>query len=158
MLSQTEAEMLISLKKKREKDNTYDFPFSNEYLNIPIISIDGKESFLIDINRKGTIRLLKCTFQERYQGTNILIRLDIDGPPHTNPTVSSVPMPELKPYNGKTIQCPHLHIYVEGFMDNWAIPILNDKFSNTNDLYLTMEDFFCFCNVIEPPIIERSLF
>jgi len=28
-----------------------------------------------------------------------------------------LPLPYLTPYNGQTIDCPHLHLYVEGFMD-----------------------------------------
>ncbi|PIU61358.1 MAG: hypothetical protein COS84_11405 [Armatimonadetes bacterium CG07_land_8_20_14_0_80_40_9] len=130
---------------------------TEEILTIPIISVDERESFLIDINRRGRIGLTRCTYQERYQGIIILVRLDIDGQPHTNPEVPSVPIPYLAPYNGQTIQCPHLHLYVEGFMDRWAMPIPSDRFPNIRDLYKTLEDFFRYCNIIEPPIIQRRL-
>jgi len=158
MLTQSEADALIAIEKKRATDESYDFPSSGEFLTIPLISIDERESFLIDVNRKGRIRLTKCTYQERYRGVIILVRLDIDGQPHTNPEVSSVPLPYLIPYNDQTIKSPHLHIYVEGFMDRWAIPAPSDKFPNTSDLYTTLVYFFHYCNIIQLPIIQRGLF
>jgi len=158
MLTQSEADALIALEKKRTSNNTYSFPYFGEILTIPIISIDGRESFLLDINRKGSIKLTRCTYQERYRGIIILVRLDIDGQPHTNPEVDIVPLSYLSPYNGQTIQCPHLHLYVEGYMDKWAIPAPANEFPNTKDLYKTLEDFFRYCNIIEPPIIQRGLF
>lgn len=158
MLTQSEADALIAMQKKKSKDGQYDFPSSGEIFTIPIVSIDERESFLIDVNRKGRIRLTKCTSQERHRGTIILVRLDIDGPPHTNPETTSVPLPYLAPYNSQTIQCPHLHLYTEGFMDRWAIPAPSSIFNKTNDLYETLTDFFRYCNVIEPPIIQRGLF
>lgn len=158
MLTQSEADALIAMQKKKPTDEQYGFPSSGEVLTMPIVSIDERESFLIDVNRKGRIRLTKCTYQERHRGIIILVRLDIDGPSHTNPEATSVPLPYLNQYNGETIQCPHLHLYVEGFMDRWAIPAPSDTFNRTNDLYETLMDFFRYCNVIEPPIIQKGLF
>jgi len=158
MLTQSEAEALIAMQKKKSTDEQYDFPSSGEILTIPIVSIDERESFLIDVNRRGRIKLTKCTYQERYKGIIILVRLDIDGQPHTNPEVNNIPLPYLAPYNGKTINCPHLHLYVEGYMDKWAIPAPQDRFPDTRDLYKTLYDFFRYCNIIEPPNIQRGLF
>jgi hypothetical protein len=158
VLTQFEADSLINLEKKRTTGAIYNFPQSGEILTIPIVSLDKREAFLIDINRKGRIRLTKCTYQERYRGMIILVRLDIDGSPHPNPEVSDVPLPYLLPYNGQIIQCPHLHLYVEGFMDRWAISAPPDKFHNIKDLCATLDDFFRYCNIIEPPIIQRGLF
>jgi len=158
MFTQSEADALIALKKKRTSNDTYSFPSSGEILIIPIISIDGRESFLLDINRKGSIKLTRCTYQERYRGIIILVRLDIDGQPHTNPEVDVVPLPYLNQYNGQTVQCPHLHLYVEGYIDKCAIPAPTDKFPDTTDLYKTLENFFRYCNIIEPPKIQNGLF
>jgi len=152
MLTQSEADALITLPKIKNSNDNYDFPLPGDFLNIPIISQDEQENFLIDISR-GRILLTKCTYQERYQTIFILIRLDLDGPPHTNPEVANVPLPYLTPHNGQTIDCPHLHLYVEGFMDKWAIPAPNDEFPNTTNLYTTLQDFFRYCNVVEPPKI-----
>ncbi len=158
MLTQSEADALIAMQKKRSTEEYYDFPSSGESLTIPIVSIDEREAFLIDVNRKGRIRVTKCTYQERCQGRIILVRLDVDGRPHTNPEVTSVPIPYLASYNGQTIQCPHLHLYVEGFMDKWAIPTPSNKFPKTGNLYKTLDDFFRYCNIVKPPIIQRGLF
>ena len=154
MLIQSEAEALINIPKIKNSNDSYSFPLLGKYLTIPLISQDEQENFLIDISR-GRIRLTKCTYQERYQTIIILIRLDVDGPPHTNPEVVNAPLPYLTPYNGQTIDCPHLHLYVEGFMDKWAIPAPNDEFSDTANLYKTLQDFFQYCNVVEPPKIYR---
>ena len=156
MLAQSEANALIAIPKRRANEDVYDFPCGGGYLRIPIISEDGRESFLLDVNR-GKIRLTKCTFQERYQDIFILARLDVGGAPHSNPEVASVPLNYLDPYNGQEIQCPHLHIYVEGFNAKWAIPVPVESFSRTNDLGGTLDDFFRYCNIVEPPIIQRGL-
>ena len=152
MLSQSEADALINISKIKNSDVSYDFPLPGDFLKISLISQDEQENFLIDISR-GRILLTQCTYQERYQTIIILIRLDVDGPPHTNPEVVNVPLPYLTPYNGQTIDCPHLHLYVEGFMDKWAIPAPNDEFPDTTNLYKTLQDFFQYCNVVETPKI-----
>ncbi len=152
MISQNEADILIGLPKKANGDESYKFPYPGNLLTIPIISVDEKEKFVLDINR-GSIRLSKCTYQERYQEYIILARLDIDGPPHNNPDVENVPLLLLDNYNGEVIKCPHMHLYVEGYMDKWAIPISDDEFPNTKSLFSTLQDFFRYCNVINPPKI-----
>ncbi len=157
MLIQSEANILIDMQKKLAKEEIYNFPPAGETLTIPVISVDEIKSFLIDINR-GKIKLIQCTYQERYQGINILARLDIEGPPHPNPEVVTVPLSCLEPYNGQILPCPHLHIYVEGFMDKWAIPASSDKFPRTTDLTGTLYDFFRYCNVGKPPIIQEGVF
>lgn len=157
MISQGEADLLISMEKRRAEERNYTFPGRGGKLEIPIISLDGREQFLIDVNR-GRIRLTKCTYQERHQGAMILVRLDIDGPPHQNPEVEKVPLEYLRAYNGVELSCPHLHLFVEGYLDKWAIPAPADKFPNTGDLYQTLADFFVYCNVIEPPQVIKGLF
>lgn len=156
MLTQSEADALIALPKRCIVNQKYCFPTVGNLLSIPLRSNDDKEEFQIDVNR-GKIRLTKCTYQERHRAIIVLIRLDIDGPPHTNPDVISVPLQYLSSYNGKELPCPHLHIYVEGFMEKWAIPAPLDKFKNMGDLFLTISDFFKYCNVTNPPIINKSI-
>ena len=154
-LTQTEADLLISLSKKRKSEEEYEFPLAGESITIPIASNDENQEFLIDIHR-GKLILKKCTYQERYRKMDLLVRLDINGPSHDNPAVSSVPLPYLEQYNGKNIKCPHMHLYVEGYMDKWAIPAPSDKFTNMDDLYHTMQDFFAYCNVTEKPRVSQT--
>lgn len=159
MLTQREADILISLTKIRKSDEEYPFPLIGETLIIPVVSENGEEYFLIDVNR-GRIRISKCTYQERYQEQVVLIRLDVDGAPHKNPEVVDIPFSYLEPFNGKIIVCPHLHLYVEGFMDKWAIPAPTDKFPDTTNLFKTLQDFLSYCNVVEKPSVfwRQSLY
>lgn len=156
MLSQEESDNLLALPKFRESDERYLFPVRSELLEIPIISENGRERFQLDINR-GTIRLTKCTFQNRFVKTEILARLDVDGPPHTNPHVFPPPLPRLAKYNGVKMGCPHLHIYVEDFMDKWAIPAPVEYFPNCGDLFQTLEDFENYCNIVDKPVIIQRM-
>lgn len=155
MLTQNEADDLFRLSKKKKSDEEYEFPLPGEFLVIPVISNEEDNEFLIDVNRRQ-IALKKCTYQERYQKTVILVRLDINGPPHDNPAVDTAPVPALEQYNGKTINCPHLHLYVEGYMDKWAIPMPTDKFSNPDNLYDTLQEFFTYCNVVDRPRVNQT--
>lgn len=110
-----------------------------------LVSLDEKEKFLLDVNRKGRIKLTKCTYQKRYRRVIVLARLDIDGPPHTNP-------------DGEKVLCPHLHIYKEGYGEKWAYPVPLDKFSDTKNLDILLRDFMKYCNVVRLPIIQGGVF
>jgi hypothetical protein len=108
-----------------------------------LISLDGRERFFLDIWR-GSLNVQKYRFQERARSVYILVRVDIGGSPHTNP-------------DGRTVPCPHIHIYREGFDDKWAFPLTEYDFSNPNDIIVTLEDFAHFCRIIELPTVQRSL-
>ena len=75
----------------------------------------------------------------------MLVRLDLGGAPHRNP-------------DGEEITVPHLHVYREGYGDKWAVPVPVDVFTSTNDVWRTLEEFMRFCNISQPPHIERGLF
>jgi len=75
-----------------------------------------------------------------------ILRLDILGPPHTNPDGDF-------PFAGQQIDCPHIHIAHEVFGDTIAYP-LNTKYANiylTNeeilDMVLVLNRFLKKCNV-----------
>jgi len=140
MLTQSEADMLISIAKKLLIKGTVVFPSSGDYGKLELSSLDGREEFVVDMNRRGQIRLTKCTYQERYRKDIILLRLDIDGPNHTNP-------------DGTELPCPHLHIYREGFEDKWAVP-LPTNFTNISDLVNTLLEFLRYCNVVNMSDID----
>ena len=143
-LDQAEADMLFALEKMKATQDEIQFPNSGGRVSIPLLSLDKKESFAIDVTR-SQIKLLKATYQNRARQAIILRRLDMDGPPHRNP-------------DGEEIPCPHLHIYREQFGDKWAIPAPSNTFSNTADLHLTFNEFLTFCNVTQPPTIQWGLF
>jgi hypothetical protein len=132
MLAQTEADRLIEVLKRIENPRSFHFPQKGEQQAIDVVSIDGKEKFIVDINRSA-IKITKCTYQNRYRKDTILLRLDIGRGPHTNP-------------DGSSIDCPHLHIYKEGYEDRWAYP-LPDLFSAEENLITKLIEFLEYCKV-----------
>ena len=144
ILTQTEADALIQVEKHSAVSISYLYPFPGERLEIPLISIDRRTHFLLDI-RQGRIKLTQSTHQTRAHVTIILVRLDIDGRPHRNPDHVEIP-------------CPHLHLYRAGYADKWAIPAPLDKFPNLDDLWATLDDFMRFCNVTKMPNINKGIF
>jgi hypothetical protein len=143
MLDQPTIERLLTLEKLLESDADIDFPAANSKEQLDVRSVDGLEGFIIDINRRGQIKISKCTYQERYNVIEILLRLDIDGPTHENP-------------DGVEVPCPHLHIYREGYADKWAHPIPTE-FTNPTDLVLTLKEFLQYCRIQNIPPINRPL-
>jgi len=142
-ITQAEAEALIAMEKQRVDDYQWFFPVPGGKLAIPLTSLDKRENFILDITR-AQLKLTKATYQNRARLAIILMRLDLDGPPHRNPNDEEVP-------------CPHLHIYREGYGVKWA-PAPPDIYSDTNDLFSTFEAFMRHCNITASPDIQMSLF
>ena len=82
-LTQTEADALLALVKHRVDTTAWDYPSPGEKVSIPLVSVDRRESFLLDLSR-GRINLAKGTYQSRGRQVVILARLDFGGPPHRN--------------------------------------------------------------------------
>jgi hypothetical protein len=91
------------------------------------------------------VKLTKATYQNRARQAVILMRLDLDGPPHRNP-------------DGEEVPCPHLHLYREGFGDKWAVPAPTTIYGNVKDLHSTFLAFMNQCNVTITPKIQWGLF
>ncbi len=143
-LTQAEADALIALEKVRENDDRCRYPGLGGSFCAPLVSVDRKEHFLLDVSR-GKIDLLKGKYQQRGRQVIVLARLDFGGAPHRNP-------------DGEEIACPHLHLYRCGFGDKWAVPVPSDRFPDTSDLWRTLQDFMAYCNITKPPNIERGVF
>ncbi|HOO56914.1 MAG TPA: hypothetical protein PLN69_08830 [bacterium] len=141
-LTQEEAELLIMMDKKRKNDNVWKYPAKGQKVSIPIISMDNKEDFFLDIS-KGSIDIKKIKYQERCRKTEVLIRLDLGGHPHRNP-------------DDTEIGAPHLHYYKEGYGDKWAKTIPANLFSNLSDEFKTLKEFMKYCNIIVPPIFVKE--
>lgn len=145
-LTQTEADRLINMDKYplEANDHRYTFPEADgRRLEIPFTSADRKEDFILNFCRKKVI-LEKRNHVIRAKKTILLIRLDVDGPPHLNP-------------DGNRLEGTHIHIYREGFGDRWAFPVPEDKFSKLSDPLTTLEDFMRYCNIRVIPFIDRDL-
>ena len=113
-------------------------------MSIPLMSANKRENFILDVSR-GKIDLVKGTYQNRSRQVIVLIRLDFGGRPHRNP-------------DGQEIASPHLHLYREGYGDKWAASVPVESFPDTSDLWRLLDDFMRFCNITEPPSIQRGLF
>ncbi len=143
-LTQAEAEALIAMEKQRTTEDRSDFPMGGDSLVLSLQSPDKREQFLLDLSR-GRIDLKKVKMQKRGRQVVVLVRLDLGGAPHRNP-------------DGEEIATPHLHVYREGYGDKWAVPVPADRFGDTSDAWTMLEDFMRFCNITQPPYIERGLF
>jgi hypothetical protein len=142
-LTQIEADLLLAQSKHRLSDETVKIPGLGGKVSIDLQSQDGREKFLLDMNR-SYVSLSKLTLQTRARVTVVLARLDVDGAPHRNP-------------DDTEILCPHLHLYREGFGDKWAFPVPSDRFGNLSDRWETIQDFMKFCCIVDPPNLVRDL-
>jgi hypothetical protein len=143
-LSQAEANLLIAMEKHRVTDDRWEYPDLGGSVNIPLVSVDRRENFTLDLYR-GRIDLAKGSYQSRSRQVIILIRLDFGGQPHRNP-------------NGEEVASPHLHVFREGYGDKWAIPAPLEKFPLIDsDRWQTLIDFMVFCNVTKQPIVQKGL-
>jgi hypothetical protein len=155
-ITQQEADFFFEMEKFPEDEKLHQFPNSGEKLILSFTSADKREFFLFDIYR-GSIRITKISYQNRVRKAYILRRLDIDGVLHLNPEVENVPLLILESYNGKEIQPPHMHLYIEGFGERWAVPADILMKVDGKDIYEIMFDFFRYCNVKQLPKIEKTL-
>lgn len=144
-ISQEEADQLMTLIKKLENMEPIQFPKARESKELNTQSLDGRIQFIIDINRKGgRFKPKKCTYQTRYRRSIILLRIDLEGPPHQNP-------------DGEIIPCPHIHIYKEGYNTRWAYPLSLQLKTDPTDLVSVLIDFLKYNNIHErPPIINQG--
>ena len=136
-LTQSEADSLHRLDKRRIDDKEWVYPGMGGRLSIPLVSRDGKEPFILDI-RRGRANLAKGSYQNRARRTIVLVRLCFGGNPHVNP-------------DGQSVGSPHIHTYREGYADKWASILPGNVFINAADRRRTFDDFLSFCNVIDPP-------
>ena len=113
-------------------------------MRLSLQSMDKKQTFNLDVTR-GYIALEKITFQTRARKAVVLVRLDIDGPPHRNP-------------DGEEIGCPHIHLYCEGYGDKWAYPLPDELKCVLDNPYNLLDKFMDYCHIIRKPIIQRELF
>jgi len=143
-LTQAEADALIRLPKKKTGNENWSYPPLGGSIAIPLISVDKREEFILDISR-GQINLVRGKYQNRARHIFVLARLDFGGSPHRNP-------------DGSEILCPHLHLYREGYGDKWAYPVPVDEFPNISNPVTALYDFMKYCNIVDVPSIQTGLF
>lgn len=142
MLTQAEADALISMRKTFADSEPVSLPPGADRTR-ELIGEGTQERFLLDLWR-GTLRLSKLRFQTRGRKVIVLVRLDIDAAPHTNP-------------DGTKLNGTHIHLYREGYEDRWAIPLDPNDFRNTTDIRQTFQDFCQYCNIQSVPPFQTGL-
>lgn len=136
MLSQKEIDELLEILKHIEYDQSmFAFPQKGEKEVLTAYSLDKRTMFLIDIT-PGKSRNNKISFQERYKKDVILLRLDMNGPPHTNP-------------DGEKLSGNHLHIAREGYDDRFAIEV-PERLIDEKSRLRTLINFLEYCKIDNP--------
>lgn len=143
-IAQAEADSLIAMEKRFIDATDWTFPAAGQRIALDLISADKRENFMLDVTR-SQIKLTQATYQNRARKAIILMRLDLDGPPHRNPDETEIP-------------CPHLHVYREGYGDKWAILAPRDRYADTQDLFSICEAFMQHCNIAGPYNMQKGLF
>ena len=142
MLTQTEADSLIAMEKRFANPRTITMPAGIDETH-DLLGKDLRERFLLDLWR-GTLRLSKLKFQTRGRKIFVLLRVDIDGAPHTNP-------------DGQKVGGTHIHRYREGYEDKWAETLDPAEFSNTSSIEQAYRDFCRICSIVEIPMFQPEL-
>lgn len=142
MLTQAEADALIAMGKTFARPSTVSMPGGTD-VTYDLVGDDPHERFLLDLWR-GTLKLSKLKFQARGKKVIVLVRLDIDGAPHTNP-------------DGNKIGGTHLHVYREGYEDRWALLVDPAVFPNPTDMARAYTDFCQYCNIKNAPLFQATL-
>ena len=83
MFTQSEADALIAMRKVFEQATTIMLPPGSDQSH-ELVGGDGRERFALDLSR-SSLRLTKVKHQTRARQVVVLVRLDVDGAPHTNP-------------------------------------------------------------------------
>lgn len=142
-LTQAEADALLAMEKRCERDEMIDFPARGEGIRVPLLSADRRERFLLDVWR-SRIEVSRGTYQNRAREVVILARLDFNGKPHRNP-------------DDEEVSATHLHLYRQGFGDKWAFHVPRERFRDVGNLQAMFEDFMEFCNITGPPRVQWGI-
>jgi len=142
VLTQAEADALIAMDKRFAHPTTIALLPGSDQTH-ELVGVDDHERFLLDLWR-GTFRLSKTRYQTRGRKVIVLVRLDIDGAPHTNP-------------DGQQLGGTHIHVYREGYEDRWAFPLHATQFAGTDDMQRTFREFCDYCRIQNPPAWQGGL-
>ena len=119
MLSQAEADQFMLMSKRFvDPPSTISIPPGADD-TYELAGLADRDKFQLDVWR-GTLRLSKLKYQNRIRTTIVLVRLDVDGAPHTNP-------------DGVLLPGTHLHLFKEGYDDRWAYSVNPSMFTLLSD-------------------------
>jgi hypothetical protein len=64
MLDQATVDRLLALEKAFTESDAIVFPAAGQATELEVISVEGREAFLIGVNRRGKIKVSKCTYKK----------------------------------------------------------------------------------------------
>lgn len=142
------------IENKTFIDTQIVFPRQNEFSQLEVQNVNKTNEYIFDINRKCA-RLTRCTYQNRYLKSIVLLRLDLDTKPHKNP-------------DGNIIGGNHLHVFLDGYEDSYAFELdnpflnkINPKFDlnkfKADNIYDIFSAFAEFCNIKNIPTFEQNI-
>ena len=144
-LSQTEADALLAMKKHCTDTTECAFPGPGRRVVVSLVSTNRWERFFLDSICGGRDRSRQGHLSEPRA-------------PGRDPSTARFRRRTASQPQRRRNWFTHRHLYRKGFGDRWAIPAPLDRFSNLQDPLLTLGEFMLFCNVVEPPVIQRGLF
>src|SRR6266853_3498727 len=109
-ITQSEADHLLSMAKEFVEAYPLLSPRTQPLkYDRALRSLDRREEFFLTVER-GNRNRARLKYQTRARGVIVLARVEFNGRAHRNPPDS--------PYRpGERMECPHIHIYREGFDD-----------------------------------------
>lgn len=153
-LTNKEVQQLFVMDKFPAKKASIDFPLNGDKVIVDLVNDTGRIQFQADVNRVGRIAN-KTTYQFRHNKVNRIRRLDILGD-HRNPP-GPAPDPIFLGYEEYLFLAEdHLHFYIEGFNDRWALPlsvIPELDILEADELYVKLAKFFNYCNIEDLEIV-----
>src|SRR5690348_4212514 len=109
-LKQLEADELLNMAKEFVESDQLLYPNTQPLrYDRALRSLDRREEFFLSVER-GNRNRARLKYQTRGRGVVVLARIEFNGRAHRNPPDS--------PYRpGERMECPHIHLYREGFDD-----------------------------------------
>lgn len=142
MITQAEYRVLMSLHKVFEDVATIQLGPAPQHWSRQLKSLVGHEQFKLDYHR-GRLEL-RYTYNLRRNQTTTLFRYDHEGT-HTNP-------------DGVQFCGPHAHLYREGYDDKFAFPVAEIGVSASDGIGEVLLKVATFCNIVNVPSIQDSMF
>lgn len=151
--TQAEADQLLAMAKEFVEDDPLIYPNTQPLkYDRALRSTNRREEFFLTVER-GNRNRARLKYQTRARGVIVLARIELNGRAHRNP-------PDAPYRPGERMECPHIHIYREGFDDRIAYHVADVAAlalrDTTNGLFC-LEDFLRFCNVAQWPQIQFAI-
>lgn len=135
ILTQIEADMLFQ-QPKHFNVRILQLPAEGQQSSLDVFDKENQKIAVFDIRKGRRSHIIVKLTKMLRDNENIIRRLEINGPYHTNPLIKKIPnnlSPRVKglmgKYEGKKISRNHLHLYINGYDnvgcngDKWAFPI-----------------------------------